>query len=285
MATSATRQTHEADQQLFEAHLVTQILARLSAANAADRAREGSVDVGEDTGGPRLDGRGSDGEVLPRALPPGRSGGEAVGLPATLREQLKAVIKEAVGVTIRDVGAPSPAADPAIQRLTEVIERSLPRARREASEATIEKMVGALVETQDPIAQASAAIDAGNARARHRFMSEVATLTADEVAQHFGSTARNRHQLTSRWKRQGRVLSVPWQGLERYPAFQFKEGRPLTVIGDVLKALPGRMSAWERAFWFVSTNGWLDGAAPHERLGDPDRVIAAARAEGEAVVG
>jgi len=39
------------------------------------------------------------------------------------------------------------------------------------------------------------------------------------------------------------------------------------------------------AFWFVSTNGWLDDKAPADVLDDPQAVVAAAGREGEEVVG
>jgi hypothetical protein len=57
------------------------------------------------------------------------------------------------------------------------------------------------------------------------------------------------------------------------------------MIKPVLAALPGALSPWQRAFWFVSTNGWLGDKAPADRLGDPDAVLAAARREAEEVIG
>jgi hypothetical protein len=49
--------------------------------------------------------------------------------------------------------------------------------------------------------------------------------------------------------------------------------------------LPARLSPWQRAFWFVSTNGWLGDRAPIDVLDDPQAVVAAAAREGEEVVG
>lgn len=175
--------------------------------------------------------------------------------------------------------------DPATAQLAQVIGRALPGARQKASEAAVEKMVEALVETQDPLAQVNGRIDAMNAAARHRFMNNFLTYTAAEVAREAGSTARNRGQTASRWKAEGVIFSVPFQNLDRYPAFQFSHGQPLPVIADVLRHLPAAMSPWEIAFWFVSTNGWLDGEAPVKSLGDRERVVEAARREGEAVIG
>lgn len=175
--------------------------------------------------------------------------------------------------------------DEAFLRIAHVVRRTLPDARSQASEATIEKMVEALIETQDPMAQISAEIDADNAKARFRFMSDFRCYRADELNELAGSKARNRSQTASRWKAEGKMFGVPFQGVDRYPAFQFKDGRPLSVIGQILMLLPAEMSPWETAFWFVSTNGWLNGSSPIERLGDGDSVVDAARREGEAIIG
>jgi hypothetical protein len=202
---------------------------------------------------------------------------------ATAAERLRAAIRGAVKGTMG--GRVATEDDSAVWRIAKVVERALPQARRKVSEATIEKMVDALVEAQDPMAPLNAEIDAVNAQARVRFMSNFLTLSAAEVTAQSGSTAKNRHQTPSRWKAEGKIFSVPWQGKERFPAFQFKEGRPLPVIAAILAALPSRMSQWEVAFWLVSTNSWLDGASPRECLNEQDRVVEAARLEGEAVVG
>lgn len=175
--------------------------------------------------------------------------------------------------------------DPATVQLAQIIGKTLPAARQKASEAAVEKMVEALVETQDPLAQVNGKIDAMNAAARHRFINNFLSYTAAQVAGEAGSTARNRHQTASRWKAEGAIFSVPFQNLDRFPAFQFSHGQPLPVIAETLRHLPAAMSAWEIAFWFVSTNGWLGGEAPVKCLGDRERVIEAARLEGEAAIG
>jgi hypothetical protein len=45
------------------------------------------------------------------------------------------------------------------------------------------------------------------------------------------------------------------------------------------------MTPWQIAFWFVSTNGWLDGDAPKDRLDAAGQAVAAARREGEEIMG
>jgi hypothetical protein len=52
-----------------------------------------------------------------------------------------------------------------------------------------------------------------------------------------------------------------------------------------LVELPKHKSPWQVAFWFVSNNGWLNGATPAQRLADGDAVVAAARHEAEEIIG
>ncbi len=194
-------------------------------------------------------------------------------------------IERAVGEAILEIERLHALIDPAVAPIAEIIGRTLPAARGRLSETNIERLVGVLVETQDPLASINGEIDAANAKARHHFIETIPTLTAEEVNRNAGSKARNEHQTASRWKSDRKIFSVPFQGKERFPAFQFKDGRPLAVIADVLSDLPDEMSAWETAFWFVSTNGWLDDEAPADCLKTPDSVVEAARLESEDVVG
>ncbi len=109
-------------------------------------------------------------------------------------------------------------------------------------------------------------IVADNRAIRDRFVSEIRCLTIVDV--------------------ESALLSVCHRGTEYLPAFQFRDdGQPHTVAEEVLSALPEAFSNWQRALWFVSTNGWLDDKSPMDSLGEPDAVIAAARREREEVVG
>jgi hypothetical protein len=45
------------------------------------------------------------------------------------------------------------------------------------------------------------------------------------------------------------------------------------------------MSAWQKAFWFVSSNGWLDDRVPAEMLDNATAVLAAAEHERQEVIG
>jgi hypothetical protein len=100
-----------------------------------------------------------------------------------------------------------------------------------------------------------------------------------------GHEAANASATATRWKKARRIIGLPWKGSDLYPAFQFKEGRPRPVIGRLIDALPGRMSPWQIAFWLTSSNGWLGGATPLERIEDESDLLAAAAREGDALGG
>ena len=84
----------------------------------------------------------------------------------------------------------------------------------------------------------------------------------------------------SRWKQSGEVFSIPVPGAELYPALQFRDRKPHPMVARVLAVLPKRKSRWQIAFWFTSSNGWLDGNAPISHL-DDDFVVGAAKREAQ----
>lgn len=137
----------------------------------------------------------------------------------------------------------------------------------------------------DDLAPARGVLAADNLALRDRFVAQVSTLTSTDVANQAGHRSRNPYATAARWKNAGEIFSVHHRGAEHFPAFQFREGRPHPVMRTALAALPPRMSSWQRAFWFVSTNGWLDDAAPADVLDDVDRVVAAAGRESQEVGG
>ena len=123
-----------------------------------------------------------------------------------------------------------------------------------------------------------------NARAREAFFRDVPCLSSKDVAAQAGHRAKNTSVTASRWKQAGKVFSVPRLGEDLYPAFQFRDGMPHPAVARVLAVLPKRKSPWRVAFWFTSSNSWLDGACPSERL-DDEAVVEAARREAEDIAG
>lgn len=74
------------------------------------------------------------------------------------------------------------------------------------------------------------------------------------------------------------VFCINHQGRTLFPLYAFdREGRPLPVIGEVVKLLGGR-TGWQLAAWFESTSSVLDGQRPREVLqSSPERVLVAAK--------
>lgn len=151
-------------------------------------------------------------------------------------------------------------------------------------EKDIETLV-ALMMPKRPTMNAEAALQLDNARARARFLKETACFTSKEVQEIAGHTAGNVSITASRWKRDGKVFAITHGGADLYPAFQFRDDQPHPSVAKVLAALPQQKSRWQVAFWFTSSNSWLRGATPAERLDDEAAVVMAAQREAEDPMG
>lgn len=125
-----------------------------------------------------------------------------------------------------------------------------------------------------------------NAEARASLLREFGALRSLEVAELAGSRAANRAALANRWRQEGRIFSVSYQGTTLYPAFQFDaEGRPRPVVAEVIRTLGSKSADWELALWFTANIGWLDGQRPVDLLeSDPAAVAEAAESEAAELV-
>lgn len=150
-------------------------------------------------------------------------------------------------------------------------------------EAAIAKLADIIL--PDDLAAARGTLAADNLAVRDRFIGETGPLTSAEVGERAGHRSSNPYTTAARWKKSGDIFSVHHRGVEYFPGFQFRDGRPHPTVGKVLAALPAGLSPWQRAFWFVSTNGWLGDRAPADMLDDPEAVVAVARHEAQEVVG
>ena len=120
-------------------------------------------------------------------------------------------------------------------------------------------------------------LETDNALLRKHYLEQHTTFTSGEIREASGLKTRNPSEPATRWKRHGKIFGMPVGGADRYPVFQFADGRPRPEIARVLAALPGSMSPWQIAFWFASGNGWIENdAAPQDALHDIDGVLAAA---------
>jgi hypothetical protein len=150
-------------------------------------------------------------------------------------------------------------------------------------EAAIAKLADVIL--PNDLADARGALAADNLDLRDRFVAQTSPLTSAQVAAQAGHRSSNPYATAARWKKAGDIFSVHHRGTEYFPAFQFREGRPHPTVKQALAALPARLSPWQRAIWFVSTNGWLGDRAPADILDDPDSVVAAAQREAQEVIG
>lgn len=137
----------------------------------------------------------------------------------------------------------------------------------------------------DDLAAARGALAADNLDLRDRFIAEIPCLTSAEVGARAGHSSSNPYATAARWKKTGDIFAVHHRGTEYFPAFQFRQGRPHRAVKPILAALPKVLSPWQKALWFVSTNGWLDDDAPKDRLKDVETVVDAARREALEVIG
>ena len=115
-----------------------------------------------------------------------------------------------------------------------------------------------------------------NLAARREYLADTPTLTAKQIHRASGLGSHNTSEPASRWKNEGKTFAIRVGKRDLYPAFQFLDGKPHTALRHVLAALPANMTAWQKAFWFASGNGWLDGDQPQRRLDDADQVVEAA---------
>jgi hypothetical protein len=83
--------------------------------------------------------------------------------------------------------------------------------------------------------------------------------------------------------KEGALLAVPGPGnRRRYPTAQFTRGGTLPGLRDALAALKSE-NPWYQLNWLVNPDPRLGGRSPAQLLeaGEVERVVAAARAQGE----
>ncbi|TPG37951.1 hypothetical protein EAH89_29730 [Roseomonas nepalensis] len=86
------------------------------------------------------------------------------------------------------------------------------------------------------------------------------------------------------WRDEGDIDAVEHEGVEYVPAFQLRDGRPHPTIRAVLAAFPPELTAWDRAYWFVSSEPGLGGRRPCEALDDVEALVASARQAGAEII-
>jgi hypothetical protein len=178
--------------------------------------------------------------------------------------------------------------DPELAPIINAVVEQVPGAVRARRQALTERHIEALVDVylaNDPLAAVMPDLERDNAEAQADFLKHWPVLTAEDVAARAGHGSKNRSATATRWKRAGKIFAIRAGGREVYPAFQFKDGEPRRTIAPALANLPGDMSGWQTAFWFIGANSWLDDKAPVNRLDDEAALVAAARHEADTWMG
>ena len=103
-------------------------------------------------------------------------------------------------------------------------------------------------------------------------------LTAEEIGERGEFSPSNPAALANRWKLEGKIFAVPYQGKDCFPRYGLDEAfRPIPDLESILK-LFGPISPWRIAVWFESTNTWLDHHRPRELLSkEPEKVLRATK--------
>ncbi len=159
-------------------------------------------------------------------------------------------------------------------------------AKTERRERRIEAMIETFLDV-DPFDPVEAKIDADNAEMRAEFLAAYPVIESAAIHARAGHQGRNTAQTAAAWKRSGRIFSLPCQGRDVFPVFQFDaDGQPLPLLKEVLAALPADLSPWQRAFWLVSPADELEGRPPIDLIKASEaQVTLAAREAGRLPIG
>ena len=205
---------------------------------------------------------------------------EPIVLPGNVVARMPQALRAELGIepgrSAQVVAVSVPAVDvPDVVRLLRLLASRLSH-RPALSESRTQALLAA-IGTPDTPSNLVADLEVDNAILRARYLDDHKTYTSREIRELSGLATRNPSEPASRWKRNRRIFGVPVGNQDRYPAFQFAEGRPRPEIARVLSVLPADMSPWQIALWFASSNRWIEeDNAPQEALHDIDRVLAAA---------
>jgi hypothetical protein len=114
---------------------------------------------------------------------------------------------------------------------------------------------------------------------RKRFMDENPSLTSNEIAEQATSLAENRAAIANRWKKEGKLFSVRFEGTQRFPSFQLEHGEPLPAVAEVIKVFGQQATGWDLAYFFSSPNTNIGGRKPVDLLKqDQGRLVSLAQA-------
>jgi len=110
------------------------------------------------------------------------------------------------------------------------------------------------------------------AKLKRKIISEFGAYTNDEVAKLYGSSAANTSTLTSRLRKEKKIVSVSFSGETLFPAFQFDSNTG--QVKPIMKPIIERYSreyeinrvGWPVCIWMACVNGYLDGERPVDMM-------------------
>lgn len=166
----------------------------------------------------------------------------------------------------------------AVDQAIRILDMQLAAPKPGRHSQSLDRMLELLVADEDaPRSAVEADILIDNLELRAAYLRDTGLLTSEDIHRASGLRSRNVSEPASRWKREGRIFAVRQGRADLYPAFQFQDGAPHPAIRSVLAAFPAKMTVWQKALWFASGNGWLDGDEPQRRLDDGELLVRAAR--------
>lgn len=166
-----------------------------------------------------------------------------------------------------------------------MLDRLLAEKTAEVRERRLAEMVDFMAERMAAPPSPTEVAMAQRLAARHaRVLDEFGWFTAEQLADANRSQAASRSALADNWRKRRQVFAVPHpdrsaRGGDVYPAFQFRDHKPIKAVQAVLEAFGERKTPWKLALWFTSAHGALpDSARPVDLLVPaPQAVIEAAR--------
>lgn len=176
--------------------------------------------------------------------------------------------------------------DALAENLTNVASSLFEVLRERHDQASLERLAEVLVPRTPPsprlLREAAMLV-----QARKAVLESGDWLTAADIAQLAGLSARNPSAQPNKWKKQGSIFAIHHRGIDYFPGYGLDRQtvfRPLKSLAGIIATFAGHKDAWGMAYWFGSDNSFLGGKRPQDLLESaPEQVMAAAMDEVQAV--
>ncbi|PWK09408.1 hypothetical protein [Pantoea ananatis] len=115
---------------------------------------------------------------------------------------------------------------------------------------------------------------------REFVLNDAEWLDANQLSEAVGFKNKNRSAGPNTWKRRNKIFAISYKGKNLYPRYCLDEAfEPLPIVKEILEIFDNTKSGWVLAFWFGTSNSWLNGEKPKDVLnGDKKKLIRAAKA-------